>query len=55
MISGYNLTKLGEYKSDSATIRAYNTSSFNLSSENEAKVCSFSGFSECYKINGDLV
>lgn len=55
MISGYNLTKLGEYKRDSSTIRAYNTSSFNLSSENEAKVCSFSGFSECYKISGDLV
>lgn len=55
MVSGYNLTKLGDYKSDSTTIRAYNPSSFNLSSENESKVCSFSGFSECIKINGELV
>lgn len=55
MISGYNLTKLGDYKSDSATIRAYNTSSFNLSSENEAKVCSFSGFNECFKVSGEAV
>lgn len=55
MVSGYNLTKLGDYKSDSTTIRAYNTSSFNLSSENEAKVCSFSGFSECFKVNGERV
>lgn len=55
MVSGYNLTKLGEYKGDSTTIRAYNPSSFNLSSENETKVCSFSGFNECYKISGERV
>ena len=31
MISGYNLTKLGEYNNDSNTIRAYSDTSYNLS------------------------
>lgn len=46
MVSGYNLTKLGEYKSDSNTIRAYNQTAFNLTSTKN-KVCTFSGFTNC--------
>lgn len=55
MISGYNLTKLGDYSVDSKTIRSYSETSFNLSSLNEATVCNFSGFSECVKASGEKV
>lgn len=55
MISGYNLTKLGDYSIGSSTIRAYTESAFNTSSENMLKVCNFSGFSECYKKTGELI
>ncbi len=55
MISGYNLTKLGDVNEDSKAIRAYSQSSFNLSSENKSKVCNFSGFSGCLDINNQLI
>ncbi|MCH5167791.1 MAG: hypothetical protein J1F35_07915 [Erysipelotrichales bacterium] len=55
MISGYNLTKLGQFNKDSKTIRTYNQSSYNLSSENMDKVCNFSGFTDCVLANGEKV
>ena len=55
MISGYNWTKLGKYEKDSATIRAYTESSFNLSASSKVNVCSFSGFSECYDNQNQLI
>lgn len=55
MISGYNLTKLGDFKVNSKTIRSYSETSFNLSSASEASVCTFSGFSSCVKANGEAV
>ena len=55
MISGYNMTKYGEFSYDSTTIRAYTESAFNLSSENAHKVCTFSGFSECINKEGSTV
>ncbi len=55
MVTGYNLTKLGDYAVDGNTIRSYASSSFNLSSENISKVCSFSGFSECLTLTGEKV
>ena len=55
MITGYNLTKLGSFNENSKTIRTYLESSYNLSSENMAKVCSFSGFTECYLVSGEKV
>ncbi len=55
MISGYNMTKYGEFSYDSTTIRAYNESAFNLSSENAKKVCSFSGFGECLNKEGSVI
>lgn len=55
MISGYNWTKLGKYEKDSTTIRSYTETSFNLSASSKAKVCSFSGFSECYDNNNQLI
>ena len=51
MISGYNLTKNGEFKTESTTIRAYNETAFNLSSESALKVCNFSGFTNCIDKN----
>lgn len=54
MISGYNLTKLGEFKSDSATIRAYNETAFELTN-NKYKVCKFSGFDKCLDINDNEI
>lgn len=54
MISGYNLTKLGEYTSDSNTIRAYNETAFNLTNTKN-KVCSFSGFSNCLDKSDNLI
>ena len=55
MISGYNMTKYGDFNHDSTTIRAYTESAFNLSSENAKKVCSFSGFSDCINKEGSTV
>ena len=55
MISGYNMTKYGEFSHDSTTIRAYTESAFNLSSENAKKVCSFSGFSDCVNKEGSTI
>ena len=55
MISGYNMTKYGEFSHDSTTIRAYTESAFNLSSENASKVCSFSGFNECINKEGSTI
>lgn len=55
MISGYNMTKLGDFSIDSKTIRSYSDSAFNLSSLNPSTVCSFSGFSECFNIMGEKV
>jgi hypothetical protein len=55
MISGYNITKYGNFSYDSTTIRAYVESAFNLSSENASKVCSFSGFSECLNKEGSTI
>lgn len=55
MISGYNMTKYGEFSYDSTTIRAYTESAFNLSSENASKVCSFSGFTNCINKEGSTV
>ena len=55
MISGYNMTKYGEFSHDSTTIRAYTESAFNLSSQNAKKVCSFSGFSDCVNKEGSTI
>ncbi len=55
MISGYNLTKLGEIKLTSSTIRAYNESAFNLASKDMSTVCSFSGFSNCVTLQNTPV
>ena len=55
MISGYNLTKNGSFTSDSSTIRAYNDTAFNLSSASKNTVCKFSGFNECYNVNGEKI
>jgi len=55
MISGYNLTKLGNINLSSTTIRAYNDSAFTLAAESKNKVCLFSGFTECYDKSGNGV
>lgn len=55
MVSGYNLTKLGNYSADSNTIRSYTETSFNLSSESKLKVCNFSGFTDCVSASGEKV
>lgn len=55
MVSGYNLTKYGEIKVNSSTIRAYNETAFSLSSATKQTACSFSGFNECYDSNGQKV
>lgn len=55
MISGYNYSKYGEITETSGTIRAYKESAFNLSSSDKARVCSFSGFSECFNLNNEKV
>ena len=55
MISGYNLTKNGEFTSDSSTIRAYNDTAFNLSSASKSTVCKFSGFNECFNVNNEKI
>ena len=55
MISGYNYKKLGEFTINSSTIRTYNESAFNLSASDKNKVCSFSGFNECYDENGNRI
>ena len=55
MISGYNYKKLGEFTINSSTIRTYNESAFNLSASDMNKVCSFSGFNECYDENGNRI
>ena len=55
MVSGYNMTKLGSVSLDSSTIRAYNESAFNLSSKDMSTVCSYSGFTECYDLQNNLV
>ncbi len=54
MISGYNYTKLGNFKSDSNTIRAYNNTAFNLTNT-KYKVCSFSRFSNCVDKAGNVI
>lgn len=55
MVSGYNMTKYGMFNENSATIRAFNESAFNLSAKDESVVCSFTGFSECYNMNDEKV
>lgn len=55
MVSGYNMTKLGEYDASSSTIRAYRDSTYNLSSSSIDVVCKFSGFNECYDIHNNLI
>ena len=55
MISGYNLTKLGDFTTTSSSIRAYVESSFNLSAVSAGTVCSFTGFSDCKDINGNII
>ena len=55
MISGYNLTKLGNFDENSTTIRAYNESAFNLSSKDMRTVCSCSGFNQCFNLQNELV
>lgn len=55
MISGYNLTKNGDYTEESTTIRAYNETAFNLSSASLNTVCTFSGFTSCVDANGILI
>lgn len=54
MISGYNYSKLGNFKSDSNTIRAYNNTAFNLTNSKN-KVCQFSNFSNCVDRDGNLI
>ncbi len=53
MVTGYNITKFGDFKVNSNTIRSYTDTGFNLSSENMMKVCDFSGFSECVNKVGE--
>ncbi len=53
MVTGYNITKFGNFKVNSNTIRSYTDTGFNLSSENMLKVCDFSGFSECVNKLGE--
>ena len=55
MISGYDYKKLGDYDIKSKTIRSYNESAWNLSAVNKNKVCSFSGFKECYDKDGNII
>ena len=55
MISGYNLTKLGDFTTTSSSIRAYVESSFNLSAINANTVCSFTGFSDCVDKYGNII
>jgi hypothetical protein len=55
MISGYNMTKYGEFSPESTTIRAYTESAFNLSSANARIVCSFSGFNDCINKEGSTI
>lgn len=55
MISGYNYTKLGKIDVSSSTIRAYNESAFNLSSKDKKTVCAFSGFSDCFNLQNELI
>jgi hypothetical protein len=55
MISGYNLTKYGDIVESGSTIRAYNQTAWNLSSENISAVCGFTGFTGCLNKNGDLI
>lgn len=55
MISGYNYTKLGKIDVLSSTIRAYNESAFNLSSKDKKTVCAFSGFSDCFNLQNELI
>lgn len=51
MISGYNLTKNGDYEESSSTIREYNETAFRLSAKDKKTVCSFSGVNNCVDIN----
>ena len=55
MISGYNYKKLGDYNINSKTIRSYTETAWNISSSDKKKVCSFSGYSECYDKEGNLI
>ena len=55
MISGYNLSKYGDIVENGATIRAYNETSYNLSSDSISSVCGFTGFTECVNKNGDAI
>ncbi|MBO5476084.1 MAG: hypothetical protein J5982_06270 [Bacilli bacterium] len=54
MISGYNYSKLGNFKSNSNTIRAYNNTAFNLTNS-KSKVCEFSNFSNCVDRYGNPI
>ena len=55
MISGYNYKKLGDYNINSKTIRSYTETAWNISSSDKKKVCSFSGYSDCYDKEGNRV
>lgn len=55
MVSGYNMTKYGQVNINATTIRAYNETAFKLSSESISKVCTFSGFRECYNLQEEKV
>ncbi len=55
MISGYNVTKFGDYNASSSTIRAYKESAFNLSASSKQKVCEFTGLGECYSVDDTLI
>ena len=55
MISGYNYTKLGTYDINSKTIVSYNEVAFNHSASDKQRVCSFSGYEECYDINNERI
>ena len=55
MIAGYNFTKLGDYDIKSKTIRSYVETAWNLPASSKKAVCSFSGYSECYDKEGNLI
>lgn len=55
MISGYNITVLGDFKPSSSTIRTYNNTAFDLSSSSAKVACEFSGFNNCLNKSGELL
>jgi len=55
MVSGYNITKLGDFDINSITVRSYNQTAFNNATSSKKKVCTFTGFNTCYDINNNLL